>query len=55
MLTRKHFEALAAIVAAHNSLAKRRKLAANTLRYLRNQGNLNPRFDRERFLTACGI
>ena len=51
-MTRKHFKAIAATVSAIADLAERQKQAEF-------QANIcaqtNPRFDRARFLAACGV
>lgn len=55
-MTKKHFEALAAIV-NDNRFDGSRKEACESI--ARDMADLfaeeNPRFDRERFLTACGF
>lgn len=54
MLTRKHFVAAAKQIASHKTLKQRRKGTADFIRFARNTGSMNPRFDRKRFKTAAG-
>lgn len=53
-MTRKHFEAIAAMFAAHPAIgtAELKTLGYNMADYL---GTQNPNFDRARFLAAAGI
>ena len=53
MLTRKHFIAAAKQAAANKTLPKRRKAVADFIRFARNTGSMNPRFDRKRFKDAA--
>ena len=57
-MTKKDFELIAAVLAAVSNTAHSN--AANALRdvadeFARVLGRTNPRFDRERFLKACGV
>jgi hypothetical protein len=54
-MTRKHYVAIALIIKQARSQPTKINLtwAAQQLAYLFEQDN--PRFDRDRFLTACGI
>ncbi len=52
-MTRKHFEAIAAAVRdTPMEASARRELASNLASVCRG---VNDRFDRQRFLTACGV
>lgn len=51
-MTKKHFVALAAITAEINNDATRRFVAEGQADYF---ATLNPHFDRDRFLKACGL
>ena len=53
MLTRKHFVAAAKQASSHKTLPKRRKATADFIRFMRNTGSMNPRFDRKRFISAA--
>lgn len=50
-MTKKHFDALAAMVAKEADLRRRSQLALDLGRVFRD---LNPRFKMERWLVACG-
>lgn len=52
-MTKKHFEALAREIAASNNSAEMKMFAAMVV--IRVAQNDNPRFDRERFMKACGL
>lgn len=52
MMTRKHFAAIAAIVAQITVPNNRRETAHRFADWLKGD---NPRFDRARFLAACGV
>ena len=61
-MTRKHFEAIAALIKAeqeqpmYDDLPACREAVKDVALRLASQFNLeNPRFDRQRFLTACGF
>lgn len=51
-MTRKHFEALAAITKSISNETTRKFVAAEQADYFASQ---NPHFDRQRFLAACGV
>ena len=54
-MTRKHYVAIAEIIALHNEEHSNEiitALAGHMANYFKRD---NPKFDRERFLTACGI
>lgn len=51
-MTRRHFEAIAAITASISNDETRRMVATKQADYLATTNDL---FDRSRFLTACGI
>lgn len=54
-MTRKHFIAIAAIIAdgdGRTDYAARKEVALGLADYFAGE---NPHFDRKRFLTACGI
>jgi hypothetical protein len=52
MSTRKHFVIVAALVAAITPAKKRAEFAAHHAAIFAAE---NPRFDRSRFLAACGV
>ena len=52
-MTKKHFETFAREIAASNNDDQTRMFAAITV--IRVAQEFNPRFDRERFLKACGL
>lgn len=52
MSTRKHFIAAAQAVSAIPDLRKRREMAEHHAKLFAAE---NPRFDRGRFLSACGV
>lgn len=61
-MTRKHFEAMAALIRAeqeqpmYEDLSVCREAIRDVALRLSSQFNLeNPRFDRERFMKACGF
>lgn len=51
-MTKKHFVALAAITAGISNDTTRRFVAEGQADYF---ATLNPHFDRDRFLKACGL
>lgn len=51
-MTKKHFEAMARITASISNDDTRLFVAAQQADYF---ANINPRFDRNRFLAACGV
>lgn len=53
-MTRKHFEMAAKNIAAmkNETISERKKLAENWIKVFAAP---NPRFDRSRFMTACGL
>lgn len=59
MMTRKHFEAVAAKIAATKAIAKtdheRINLQNLACRLADSFEQANPRFNRERFINACGF
>ncbi len=52
MLTRKHFKLMAATVSKIENLDERKKMAEMNARICQKA---NPRFDLNRFNTACGV
>lgn len=50
-MTRKHFEAIAAIINS-NADYQVQDVAEELASYFKSE---NPRFDRDRFMTACGF
>lgn len=61
-MTQKHFEAIAQSIAAEAEVARQLNDTARlagveslALRFMRQFNAMNPRFDRDRFLTACGF
>jgi hypothetical protein len=51
-MTRKHFKAIAATLAEIRDTTDRKKAALNFCEIAKRA---NPRFDRQKFLTACGL
>lgn len=51
MMSRRHFAFIASVVAILADPAERRRVALDLAAFLAGE---NPRFDRERFLRACG-
>lgn len=51
-MTRKHFEAIARITASISNDLTRSFVAHEQADYF---ANINPRFDRNKFLAACGV
>ena len=55
MMTRKHFEQTAAIIKAARSQPQHKAVEYIARQLAVDFADDNPNFDRDRFLTACGI